>query len=1141
MKQKTQFHARTRHGWQPRSYLPAVLAVVCLLLCVNPVFAQIPNDKVTVNSSTLEQAINQIEAQSHFTFLLSTNAIDTQQKMPVNCKDKSLKEVLAQLFKDSEISYTFSGKQIILSQKSRVNKASSNTTRKTIKGNVSDSSGEPIIGASVFEKGTQNGTVTDVNGNYTLTVDPAGMLLISYIGFGNKEVKASDGQNIILQENTESLNEIVVVGYGTQKKVDLTGAISTVKIDDVLGNRPISTISEALQGAIPGLQITSTSGVPGENMTFNIRGVNSINSGSPLILVDNVEMDISMLDPNDIESVTVLKDAASSAIYGARAAFGVILITTKKGEEESSFHINYSNNFSFGKATNIPKKATPLQTVQAYKDQGITAYRTGQDVDTWLRLLKDYQDNPSIYPDGYTEVNGLRYNLRETDLYDDMLETGFKQSHNASLSGGSKKISYRIGLGYVDQDGILYSNKDSYTRYNFSSYINADMTSWLTAELDVKYARSISDMPYTSASYGIWGAAVAFPSYFPIGSLRLNGEELPVNIPRNFILLSALHKKTKNDTRIFGKITIKPFKDFRVIGEYTFDYKTKETSRFDKKFEYAHGDQFRKEQSVANSKFEHSQENTDYNALNIYANYTKKISEHDLGITAGFNQESNDYAYNTAYRTDMINEELPSLSQATGAYYANDNYSRYTVRGLFYRLTYACQGKYLAEVNGRYDGSSKFPSTSRFGFFPSVSAGWRVSEENFMKWSRKNLSNLKIRISWGNIGNQSIKPYSYIPGMPSVRANWVVGDETVTTLASPKLISNSFTWEKVSTFDSGVDLGLFSNRLNMTFDWYRRQTKGMLAPGMELPSVLGASAPLQNTANLGSNGWELSVSWMDKIGSVSYHLGMNLYDSKTKITKYNNEIGLIGKDIYRKGMYLGEIWGFKTDRLYTTEDFNADGTLKKGIPHVEGYKPNPGDVLYKDLDNNGIINYGTLTTKEPGDRTIIGNNTRRYQYGINGGIDWKGLSFSFILQGVGKRDLWLMNELTYPIYDHWSTLYNSQLDYWTPQRTNSFYPRIYENSEGNTKANTLVQDKYLQNGAYLSIKNITLTYILPKTWFGKWGISKIALFLSGENLYTFDHLPDGIDPERVVTDDYGSKGFTYPYMRQFSFGVNISL
>jgi len=727
-----------------------------------------------------------------------------------------------------------------------------------------------------------------------------------------------------------------------------------------------------------------------------------------------------------------------------------------------------------------------------------------------------------------------------------MMETGFQQTHNISVGGGNKSISYRMSAGMVDQNGILVTDKDSYKRYNISSYIRSDIHSWITPELDIKYANSHSELPYTSASYGIWGAAVAFPSYFPLGNMELDGEILPINTPHNFINLSAPKENDRNDLRIFGKLTITPFKDLKIIGEYTFNRKTREITTFDKKFNYAHGANFRKEQSVSNSKYEIENRATNYNAFNVYANYNKTLGKHDIGIMAGFNQESNAYKMMKASRTDMINEDLPSLSQATGDYKNSDEFEEYHVRGVFYRINYSYAGKYLLETNGRYDGSSKFPKENRFGFFPSVSIGWRVSEEQFMEWSKVFLSNLKLRGSYGNIGNQSIEPYAFIPGMDSPLANWVVNGQATTTLAPPALVSNSFTWEKVSTLDFGFDLGLFNNRLNVVFDWYQRDTKGMLAPGMELPGVLGAKAPLQNSADLRAKGWEISLDWNDRIGNVQYYLGFNLYDSRTKITKYDNEVGLLGKDsdgnlIYRKGMELGEIWGYTTDRLYTTEDFDSQGKLKNNIPKMEGYNPNPGDILYVDFDGNGIINNGKNTSNEPGDTRIIGNATRRYQYGIRGGTTWKGISLSFILQGVGKRDLWLMNELFYPHYDAYSTLFDSQLNYWTPEHTNSYFPRLYEKAEGNTKANQKTQTRFLQNGAYLSIRNISLSYTFPIKLIKPLGITNLSVFFSGENLFTFDHLPKGIDAERVVTDNLGQRGFTYPYMRQFSFGINLSL
>ena len=1125
----------------------SVLFLICSLSMTYAAesYAQKTMISLEVRNETVGTVLEKLKKESGFDFFFNNKHVDLKRIVSVSANNNNIFKILDQIFAGTNVKYSVLEKKIILSTEI-VQGIQQEQNKMT--GIVKDANGEPIIGANVIVKGQSTGTITDIDGRFVLDTPKDAVLQITYIGYVSQEVKVSGKKelNVVLKEDTETLEEVVVVGYGVQKKANLTGAVSSVKMDEILGDRPVTSVSNVLMGAMPGLQVTGTSGQPGAEMSFNIRGVNSINEGAPLVLVDNVEMDINMLDPNDIESISVLKDAASSAIYGARAAFGVILVTTKKGMKDTRFSINYSNNFSFSKPSNLPHKATPLQTVQAYKDMGTVSYQTGQNVDTWLELLKEYNTNSSNYPDGYAVVDGLRYSLQETDLLNDMMETGFQQTHNISVGGGNKSISYRMSAGMVNQNGILVTDKDSYKRYNISSYIRSDIHSWITPELDIKYANSHSELPYTSASYGIWGAAVAFPSYFPLGNMELDGEILPINTPHNFINLSAPKENDRNDLRIFGKLTITPFKDLKIIGEYTFNRKTREITTFDKKFAYAHGANFRKEQSVSNSKYEIENRATNYNAFNVYANYNKTLGQHDIGIMAGFNQESNSYKMMKASRTDMINEDLPSLSQATGDYKNSDEFEEYHVRGLFYRINYSYAGKYLLETNGRYDGSSKFPKENRFGFFPSVSVGWRVSEEQFMEWSKVFLSNLKLRGSYGNIGNQSIEPYAFIPGMDSPLANWVVNGQATTTLAPPALVSNSFTWEKVSTLDFGFDLGLFNNRLNVVFDWYQRDTKGMLAPGMELPGVLGAKAPLQNSADLRAKGWEISLDWNDRIGNVQYYLGFNLYDSRTKITKYDNEVGLLGKDsddnlIYRKGMELGEIWGYTTDRLYTTEDFDSQGKLKNNIPKVEGYNPNPGDILYVDFDGNGIINNGKNTSNEPGDTRIIGNDTRRYQYGIRGGATWKGISLSFILQGVGKRDLWLMNELFYPHYDAYSTLFDSQLNYWTPEHTNSYFPRLYEKAEGNTKANQKPQTRFLQNGAYLSIRNISLSYTFPIKLIKPLGITNLSVFFSGENLFTFDHLPKGIDAERVVTDNLGQRGFTYPSMRQFSFGINLSL
>ena len=652
--------------------LPMKLSVLFLICSLSMTYAaesyaQKTMISLEVRNETVGTVLEKLKKESGFDFFFNNKHVDLKRIVSVSANNNNIFKILDQIFAGTNVKYSVLEKKIILS--TEIVQGIQQEQNK-VTGIVKDANGEPIIGANVIVKGQSTGTITDIDGRFVLDTPKDAVLQITYIGYVSQEVKVSGKKelNVVLKEDTETLEEVVVVGYGVQKKANLTGAVSSVKMDEILGDRPVTSVSNVLMGAMPGLQVTGTSGQPGAEMSFNIRGVNSINEGAPLVLVDNVEMDINMLDPNDIESISVLKDAASSAIYGARAAFGVILVTTKKGMKDTRFSINYSNNFSFSKPSNLPHKATPLQTVQAYKDMGTVSYQTGQNVDTWLELLKEYNTNSSNYPDGYAVVDGLRYSLQETDLLNDMMETGFQQTHNISVGGGNKSISYRMSAGMVNQNGILVTDKDSYKRYNISSYIRSDIHSWITPELDIKYANSHSELPYTSASYGIWGAAVAFPSYFPLGNMELDGEILPINTPHNFINLSAPKENDRNDLRIFGKLTITPFKDLKIIGEYTFNRKTREITTFDKKFAYAHGANFRKEQSVSNSKYEIENRATNYNAFNVYANYNKTLGKHDIGIMAGFNQESNSYKMMKASRTDMINEDLPSLSQATGDY-----------------------------------------------------------------------------------------------------------------------------------------------------------------------------------------------------------------------------------------------------------------------------------------------------------------------------------------------------------------------------------------------------------------------------------------------------------------------------------------
>ena len=590
-----------------------------------------------------------------------------------------------------------------------------------------------------------------------------------------------------------------------------------------------------------------------------------------------------------------------------------------------------------------------------------------------------------------------------------------------------------------------------------------------------------------------------------------------------------------------GKVEIRPVDGLKLTAEYTFDRNTGKNSLYANKYQYL-GINFNGiANSVDNSFLEITRSENNYNALNLYANYDKTFGKHSVHAMVGFNQEDSRYESQYSKKMDILVESLPSLSGATGTATTNDSYESYALRSAFFRLGYDFAGKYMVEFNGRYDGTSRFPKKDRFGFFPSFSAGWRISEEKFMKSTRKVLNNLKIRCSYGSIGNQilynsdgSVNNYPYIPSMTTGLTTWLVNGQKPTTMWAPKMVSASLTWEKVNTIDVGVDFALFSNRLTGSFDWYQRDTKDMLAPGMDLPWVVGTTAADQNAADLRTRGWEIELGWNDRIGKDwRYGIVFNLSDSKSKITRFENATKLL--TTYYEGMDLNEIWGFESVRLFTKDDFNADGTLKEGLVAYQGQKANPGDMMFRDLDDDGKIYIGNNTADNPGDRKVIGNSTPRFLYGARLSVGFKGFDLSIFLRGVGKRDYWRTDQMAWPD-GAWDTQYKETLDFWGEDNLNAKYPRVYEQNAGNTSFNKQVQTRFLADASFLKLQNITLTYTLPQLFVNKCFLTNASIFISGENLYTWHKLSKGMDPEMV------SRGaWNYPFMRKISFGINITL
>lgn len=1037
------------------------------------------------------------------------------------------------------------------------------------KGVVKDNQGETVIGASVVVKGSTNGTITGLDGDFTLNnVKRGDVIQISYIGYVSQEVVwQGTPLNITLKEDSQTLEEVVVVGFGSQKKANLTGSVSQVKMDDVLGERPVTNVKNALQGSMPGLMVSGGAS-PGEAKSFNIRGTISINGMNPLVLIDNVEGDIDLLNPEDIESVTVLKDAASSAIYGARAAAGVILITTKKAKKGEKFNLNYNANFGFQTSINSPKQASLDEYLRAYQAAGFseTYYAGNGSVSKWREYLAGYKENPAAYPtvgDGiYIGEDGAPYYLNDKDVYKAFQETSFMQTHNLTANGGTEKLRYRLSAGLTKEDGPLIESKDTYMRKNISSFISADITDWLTQEADFRYTVADRSEPMGSGD-GIYcmNHISFYPSGMMPGSVNTSvDKDLPLITPENQIRYNNPYLTDTDNTRIYLRTILRPIKGLELVGEYTYDRKNWQKSYYAKKWEYT-TEQLGSNNSVTSDYLFKSEDHEDYNALNLYGTYNFSIKEdHMFKVMAGFNQERKQNSWISVQTHDMIAPSAPSFTSATGKIIPQNSYSDYAIRGAFYRINYNYKDRYLFEVNGRYDGSSKFPKDDRFGFFPSFSVGWNIAREAWMEKALDYVSDLKLRASWGQIGNQNIGNYGYYSTMQPVGNSnyWLKDGEFITYISTPGLVSNSFTWETVETLDIGFDASMFNSRLQVTFDWYQRTTRDMLIAGIQLPAVVGTSAPMRNAADMRTRGWEIAVNWRDQIGDWKYNVGFNLYDYKSKITKYsNNEDKLLSQNYY-EGKTLGEIWGYVSDGFYTIDDFDGPGTwqLKDGIASLDGYNPRPGDEKFVNLnDDRGTneINSGLNTVDSPGDQKVIGNSTPRYNFGVNLGVSYKGFSLSAILQGTAKRDVWIGGmslfpfggsaKAYYPVFynqtDYWEPMGScdgqyteNDREYWIAKNPDASLYRLYSNMQ-NHGSNQRASTKYLQNGAYMRLKNITLAYTFPKALISKVSLSALKVFVSAENLATISSLPKGYDPERL--------SWGYPFYRTLSFGLNVTL
>lgn len=1019
-------------------------------------------------------------------------------------------------------------------------------------GVVTDTTGETVIGASVVVKGTTNGTITGLDGDFSLSgVTKGSILVVSFVGYQNTEVKWN-GQplTIVLKEDTKVLDEVVVVGYGTQKKANLSGAVAAVD-GKVLQDRPITNIGQGLQGVVPNLNITmNNGGAPGATSSFNIRGNTSLNGGSPLVLVDNVQMDANLVNPDDIESISVLKDAASASIYGARAAYGVILITTKKGKKSDKPTVSLSATGYWQSPALTFHNVNSMQYLtmmdEAYQNDGGSGHYFKSQV---YQYAEDYfngkYDSPVFFDTAYdTYKYGYCGN---TDWWDELYKTSFSQIYTANISGGNDRTTYYASVSMNDQGGILKAGDDKYNKYNANVNISSNITKWLnvSAKIAHTYTDELHPTGGTTAMNSTAYSGLSSYSGMMKGDLS---PLMPVKHPdghyagqgsyTNPVAImeqggNAQYKQ--NDLWMTGAVKITPIKGLVINADYTWNFYGKSSNQHVQNFyDYTAVPGTENYYPWTNPSSVTVTNNDDYyNAFNAFAEYTFSLKEkHNFKVMVGYNQENKHKKYHYAGRKNLIDSSNPSLNLAYGDMAMNGSETHWSVNGFFARINYDYKGKYLLELNGRYDGSSKFPHGDRYAFFPSASVAWRVSEEKFWEPIRGWFDNFKLRASYGSLGNQALDesrygnfPYLATYGINTKYGALLNGTRPV-AVSVPGLVSASFTWETVNQIDFGFDASFFGGRLNTSFDWYRRNTKDMLTAGQALPAVLGTSVPQENAADMKTVGWEVSLEWNDRLSNgFGYHIKGVLSDYQASITKFSNPTKLLGT--HYVGEKLNEIWGYVSNGLFQSDE-DAKAADQS---YLSGGSWGAGDVKYEDLNNDGKIDIGKNTLDDSGDRKIIGNSTPRYSYGITAGFDYKGFDFEMFWQGIGKRDYWLGGSQFWGFTDEWCTPLTSSLDYWTEDNRDAYFPRLHH--YGVNGGNHEVSTRYLQNAAYLRLKNVVLGYTIPRSITEKVKISRLRVFVQGENLLTFTPLIDSYDPETL-------NNMTYPINKKISVGLNLT-
>lgn len=1131
----------------------------------------------------LEKVLAEVTAQTGYVFAYSRPSVNPDKIVSIRSKDEDIQTFLSKLFQGENLTYEIKDNRVLIKAKNESGETQKPVEKKTIKGLVVDESGVPIIGATITLKGSNTGTITDFDGLFSLDAPLNAILNISYVGYQALQLAATDKNvaRIVLKENTQAIDEVVVVGYGSTKKINLSGAIDQVSSKQI-EHRVSGNSGQLLQGLIPNLNVTFSDGGINQKASFDIRGIGSINGGKPLILIDGVEGDMNYINPKDIESISVLKDASSAAIYGARASFGVVLVTTKNPDKGKT-QINYSNHFGW---------SNPTINTNNFITDGLEWARLSdklsllENTSTYLGYTEeDYaymearKKDPSLPDVLIKNINGVdRYmHYGNTDWWKYIFQNNQpSMEHNLNASGGSENVKYYLSGRYYSREGIYRINPDKLNSYTLRSKVDVQILKNLSLTNSTNIYISDYNYPATNTrkvdgsdnsedwrKYTFHASPVFLPTN-PDGSIIMNGPYSPGRDIADGTFGDLTYGKSKGKDQEFDvsntvAIKFSPLKGLDFNADYSFR-KGVPTSQL-LRVSTPHTNQPNGEGvSLYKPNTELYKEmhwRTMYQSLNAFTTYSKSFNKkHEIKAMIGFNQEWRRWERSVARRNSPISEELGSFNLANGEnVQVQGNADEWAIRAGFGRINYDFMGRYLFEVNGRFDLSSKFPKDKRLGAFPSASFAWRLSEEKFFDFAKDYVSNLKFRTSYGTLGNQNVGPYDYIAKMKVQQGDYLFGNQYNSYLTTPSAISSNFTWEKSETLNFGVDFALLNNRFTTSFDLYQRNTSNMLTQGKKLPSVFGAAEPLENAADLRTNGFELSIKWQDQFNLAGkpfqYNIGFTLADSYSYITKFDNPDGQI--DQYYKGKRLGEVWGYSIEGFFLTDDeylSHADQTrVNERIKnnYIIGH-PVAGDLKFRDANGDNVISPGAMTLNDHGDLKIIGNTNPRYSTSFNLGFSHRGFDFSAFFQGILKRDWWPGADNGFfwgPFTRQYQNFYPKSIEAnsWTPENRNAYFPRLAVYAANGSRDYEGAQlrvhsDKYLQNAAFIRLKDVTIGYSLPQNLIKKITFRGVRVYVSGQNLLTFSPIYKH-NSDRTVDPEQLGDGNAYPFSKTFAFGIDL--